>query len=123
MKKKMLIALVLLCSFTAVFAWFADLNGSWSGTLNISDGQQFPLNYTFKIDGNKLTGTSVNDRGTSDLSDGKVKGDSLWFSIDAGGMNILHTGKYFAAGDSISLNIDYNGSPFHATLKRAADKK
>ncbi len=123
MKKKMLMTIVLLLSFTAVFAWFADLNGNWSGTLSTPDGQQFPLNYTFKIDGTKLTGTATNPQGTVDLTGGKVKGDSIFFDLDAGGMSIPHTGKYFATGDSVSLNIDYQGMAFHTTLKRAVDKK
>jgi len=123
MKKKLLITAVLLCCCTAVFAWFADLNGNWSGTVSTPDGQEFPLSYTFKVDGDKLTGSATNPQGTVDLTEGKVKGDSISFNLDAGGMSIPHTGKYFAAGDSVSLNIDYQGMKFHTTLKRAADKK
>jgi hypothetical protein len=31
---------------------------------------------------------------------------------------IPHSGKYYAQGDSVSLNIDYNGTKFHTTLNR-----
>jgi len=123
MKRKLFITAALLCCFTAVFAFFADINGNWSGTITTPDGQEFPLTYSFKTDADKLTGTATNPQGTVDLTEGKVKGDSISFAIDANGIKIPHTGKYFAAGDSISLNIDYQGMKFHTTLKRAVDKK
>jgi len=122
MKKKLLITAVLLCCFTVVFAWFADLNGKWTGTLVAPDGNEYPLNYTFKIDADKLTGTGQSPQGSIDLTEGKVKGDSLSFAIDVGGVKVINSGKYFSAGDSISLNIDYQGFKMHTTLKRAADK-
>lgn len=123
MKKKIFVTAALLLCFTAVFAYFADLNGNWSGTITTPDGQQFPLNYTFKTDGDKLTGTSTNPQGTVDLTEGAIKGDSLSFAVDVNGVKVGHTGKYFSAGDSVSLNIDYQGMKFHTTLNRAADKK
>jgi len=122
MKKKLLITAVLLCCFTVVFAWFADLNGKWTGTLVAPDGNEYPLNYTFKIDADKLTGTGQSPQGSIDLTEGKVKGDSLSFAIDVGGVKVINSGKYFSAGDSISLNIDYQGFKMHTTLKRAVDK-
>jgi hypothetical protein len=122
MKRKLFITAALLCCFTAVFAFFADVNGKWSGTLNTPDGNQVPLTYTFKNDNGALTGTASNPEGTVTLNDGKIKGDSLSFNLDVNGMKIGHTGKYFSAGDSVSLNIDFNGMKFHTTLKRAVDK-
>ena len=122
MKRKLFFTAALLCCFTAVFAYFADINGNWTGTLKTPDGQEFPLNYTFKTDNDKLTGTSSSPQGSVDLAEGKVKGDSLMFSIDVNGVKIPHAGKYFATGDSVSMNIDYQGMKFHTTLKRAADK-
>ena len=122
MKRKLFITAALLCCFTAVFAFFADINGKWSGVLTTPDGNQFPLTYTFKADNDKLTGTAQNPEGTVDITDGKIKGDSLSFNIEANGAKIGHTGKFFSAGDSVSLNIDFNGMKFHTTLKRAVDK-
>jgi hypothetical protein len=120
--KKIIITATLLCCFTAVFAYFADMNGKWTGMLSAPDGNQYPLNYTFKIDNDKLTGTGTSMEGTIDLTEGKVKGDSLSFAVDVGGVKVINKGKYFSAGDSISLNIDYQGMIMHSTLKRAVDK-
>ena len=122
MKKKILITAALLLCFGAAFAWFADVNGKWTANLKTPDGNEFALNYNLKSDGSVLTGTVESPQGSVELADGKVKGDSLWFSVDAGGTKVLNAGKYIAAGDSISLGIDFQGMKFHTTLKRAADK-
>jgi len=122
MKRKILFTVAFIACFSAAFAWFADMNGNWKGSITAPDGNEYPLSYTIKIDGDKLTGTSSGQQGSVDLTAGKVKGDSLWFNVDVGGTNVPHAGKYFTAGDSISMNIDYMGMKFHSTLKRAADK-
>jgi hypothetical protein len=122
MKRKLLITAALICCAIGAFAFFADLNGKWTGVLAAPDGNQYPLNYTFKIDNDKLTGTGQSMQGTVDLTEGKIKGDSLSFAIDVNGVKVINTGKYFSAGDSISLNVDYQGMIMHSTLKRAVDK-
>jgi hypothetical protein len=38
------------------------------------------------------------------------------------GSKMLHIDKYFAAGDSIGLNIIMGGQKFHGTLKRTEGK-
>ena len=122
MKRKLFITAALLCSVAVAFAAFADLNGNWAGNLTAPDGNEYPLNYTFKTDADKLTGTSQSPQGTVDITDGKIRGDSLSFAIDVNGVKVLNTGKYFSVGDSISLNVDYQGMKFHTTLKRAMEK-
>ena len=122
MKRKLFITAALLSCFAVAFAAFADLNGNWAGTLAAPDGNEYPLNYTFKIDNDKLTGTGGSPQGPVDITEGKVKGDSLSFAVDVNGVKVLNSGKYFSAGDSISLNVDYQGFKKHSTLKRAVDK-
>ena len=122
MKRKIFVTTALLCCFGAAFAFFAGISGKWSGMLTAPDGNEYPLNYTFKADSGKLTGTGQSTQGTVDLTEGIVKGDSLSFAIDVGGVKVLNTGKYYSTGDSISLNIDYQGIKMHSTLKRAVEK-
>ncbi len=121
MKRKIAITLLLTCSFVAAFAFFTGIGGSWAGVLPMGGGNSYPLNYSFKTDDGKLTGFAQSAQGNADLTDGRIYGDSLSFAIDAMGMKMLHTGKYFSAGDSISLNILMNGQNYHATLKRTAN--
>jgi hypothetical protein len=120
--KKILITTALVCTFAAAFAYFADISGKWSGMLNAPDGNQYPLNYTLKADGDKLTGTGDSPQGSINLTQGMIKGDSLSFHIDVNGVDVINSGKYYTAGDSIGLTVDYQGMKMHATLKRAADK-
>ena len=71
----------------------------------------------------KLTGSSQGPQNVDALTDGQVKGDSLSFAIDFGGVKVLNTGTYYPDGDSISLNIDYQGLKMHSTLTRDTDDK
>ena len=120
MKRKIFITAALLCCFTAAFAWFADINGKWSAMLKGPDGNEFPITYTFKSDGATVTGTVTSEIGTFDISDGKVKGDSLWFTANINTMKIKNKGKYYADGDSISLRVGARST--HTTLKRVVEK-
>jgi hypothetical protein len=120
MKRKILITAGLGCLFLTAFAWFADINGKWSAMLKGPDGNEFPITYTFKTDGTMLTGTVTSEIGSFDISDGKVQGDSLWFTANIRTMKIENVGKYYADGDSISLRVGARST--HTTLKRAADK-
>ncbi|HVV54726.1 MAG TPA: hypothetical protein VHC47_05360 [Mucilaginibacter sp.] len=120
MKRKLLITVALVCIFAAGYAMFAGVAGDWKGTVTAPDGNDYPLSYTFKTDSGKLTGTAQSMQGTVDIQNGKMSGDSLSFAIDVNGVSVGHTGKYFADGDSISMNLDYQGMKMHTTLKRAA---
>jgi hypothetical protein len=120
MKRKILTTAALLLSFGAAFAYFAGIDGKWSAMLKGPDGTEFPITYTFKIDGSTLTGSMTTSIGTSGISDGMVKGDSLWFTANVNTMKIKNKGRYYADGDSISLRVGTRST--HTTLKRAIDK-
>src|ERR1700744_3024199 len=120
MKRKIFITAALLFFFGAAFAYFAGINGKWSAMLKGPDGNEFPITYTFKISGATLTGTVTSSIGSFDISDGVVKGDSLWFTANIKAMKIKNTGRYYADGDSISLRVGTRST--HTTLKRAMDK-
>lgn len=120
MKKKILITLALPIFFGTAFAWFAGIDGKWSAMLKGPDGNEFPITYTFKTDGATLTGTVTSSIGTFGMSDGVVKGDSLWFTANINTMKIKNRGRYYANGDSISLVVGTRAT--HTTLKRALDK-
>jgi hypothetical protein len=120
MKRKILTTVALLLCFGAAFAYFAGIDGKWSAMLKGPDGNEFPISYTFKTDGATLTGTLTSSIGTFDISDGMVKGDSLWFTANVNTMKIKNKGRYYADGDSISLRVGMRST--HTSLKRAMDK-
>ena len=121
MKRKMFTTGLILCCFAAISiaAALADLNGKFSGVLNAPDGNQYPLTYSFKIDGDKLTGNLDYSQGSVPIDSGKVSGDNMAFSVTIEGKPYTHKGKYFAQGDSISMNVDFEGTKAHTTLQRA----
>jgi len=119
MKRKILTTIVLLSFFAVcVAAVIADLNGKWGGVLNAPDGNQYPLAYTFKIDGNKLSGTLEVNGMAVPLDSGMVDGDKVKFSVTVGGNAYPHAGKYYAAGDSVGMDVNFMGTKAHTTLKR-----
>jgi hypothetical protein len=120
MKKKILTTALLVC-FVAVClaAIIADLNGKFSGVLNAPDGNQYPLTYTFKVDNNQLTGTLDTPEGTVSIDSGKVSDNNMTFSVSVDGKAYAHKGKYYAEGDSVSMDVDFGGAKAHTTLQRA----
>ena len=120
MKKNILTTVVFLLSFGAAFAYFSGIDGKWSAMLKGPDGNEFPITYVFKTSGTALTGTVTSSIGSFDISDGVVKGDSLWFTANIKVMKIKNTGKYYADGDSISLRVGARST--HTTLKRAVEQ-
>ena len=116
MNKRLSIVALLVCSFVAAFPAFADLNGKWKGVLKFGD-MEIPLNYTFKVDGEKLTGSIGSDQGENPISDGKIKGTDFSFSLDFNGEKIPHTGKYY--GDSTIVFSEFQGQKNKVKLTRA----
>jgi len=120
MKRKILTITALLFSFGAALAYYAGIDGTWSAMLKGPDGNEFPITYTFKTDAATLTGTLTSAIGTFKISDGVVKGDSIWFTANVNTMKIKNKGRFYANGDSISLRVGTKST--HTTLKRVADK-
>jgi hypothetical protein len=119
MKRLIITTLLLLCCFAICYAVIADVSGKWSSVFNAPDGNQYPLSYTFKLDSGKLTGTLDAAGMTVPIDSGMVKGDNVSFSVSVQGMAYSHKGKYFAAGDSISMDVTFEGNKSHEVLKRA----
>jgi hypothetical protein len=118
MKRKITITTLLACCFAVCLATIADLNGKWAAVLNGPDGNQYPLNYTFKIDGDKLTGTLETTGVTVPIDSGKVNGNNLTFSVSVNGRPYAHKGIFYPAADSVGMDIDFSGAKGHTTLQR-----
>ncbi|WP_428329959.1 hypothetical protein [Mucilaginibacter sp.] len=119
MKIKILTTTALVCCFMVCMAVVADLTGKWTGSLKTPDGNEIPVTYNLKIDGDKITGSADSPQGAADITDGKLTGNDLSFKVSSNGQDIPHTGKYYPAADSIGMNVDFNGTKMHFTLKRS----
>lgn len=117
MKRKLLNPLALIiCSLLFVIAVAADLNGKWVGVINIPGGQDLDVAYTFKVDGEKLTGTATSPTGDVPIDNGKISGDKFSFSVNVNGTDYPHIGKIYP--DSCALDIDFGGVKSHFIIKR-----
>jgi len=110
MKLRATLALGLLLFTVAASALAADISGQWTATFNTQVGEQHYV-FTFKVDGEKLTGTAKSDNGTSEIQNGTVKGDDVSFveNLDYQGqqLKITYTGK--VSGDEIKFTRDVAG--------------
>ena len=120
MKKRIFTTTALVCCLMVCFAIAADLAGKWTGTLKTPDGNEFPLTYTLKTDSGKLSGSVSSPQGDVPISNGKlIDANNFTFTLSVNGTDITNTGKYYPAADSIGMDIDFNGTKMHTTLKRS----
>jgi hypothetical protein len=120
------LAAVLSLAFTPLHAHAAtDVTGTWTGTIQAPDGGAgaggFDLTFTFKQDGATLTGNINGGQGDPiAISNGKVDGDKISFTVDFNGATITHEGTI--SGDEIKLTSKSSDGSFPGatfTLKRA----
>jgi len=83
----------------------ANLSGKWKGDLQGPDGNALEINFDFKVDGEKLTGTVTNTYGEEQITDGVVKGDEISFIILAGGGQFKLTYKGKVDGENIKFHV------------------
>jgi hypothetical protein len=119
MKRKTIITVLLVSGFITAFAFFDGITGTWTGGLPMGGGNNYPVSYSFTNDNGKLKGSNQASGQTVDITDGKIYGDSISFYVEGMGEQMLHKGKYFSNGDSISMNIWIGGRKLHTTLTRS----
>jgi hypothetical protein len=113
-------ALVLTMLLLAGMAFAADIDGKWTGEIDMG-GQKMPVEYNFKADGAKLTGFTPMMDQKMEIKDGKIDGNNVSFSISFGegeqSMKIEYKGV--VAGDTLKLKFDMMGQPSELSLKKA----
>ena len=96
-------AIVMLACLAVAHA--ADLNGKWKGDMKTPNGDNLEINFNFKVDGEKLTGTVTNTYGEEQITEGVVKGDAISFIILAGGGQFKITYKGKVVGEDLKFNV------------------
>jgi hypothetical protein len=117
MKTRILATFLFLTCFFYASATNENLNGKWTGLLKTDQGDEYPLLYNFKIEGNQLSGTAKTPKGDLPINDGKITGDSISFNVIINDMEIDHSGRFY--GDSVVVDISLGDARAHTTLKRA----
>jgi len=120
---KMKIYLCLLACLGALAVWAADPSGKWTYETQGRNGPQ-TVTLTLKASGDTLTGSISGGRGGPvDISDGKVSGDDISFSVvrefNGNQITTKYTGK--VSGDTINLTIEGpRGGPQTVTAKKSS---
>ena len=94
--------ILLLGMATALTA--ADISGTWTASFDTQVGQQ-TYTYTFKVQGNTLTGSAKSNLGEATITNGKVNGDDVTFTenLNYQGMELQIQYKGKIMGDEIKF--------------------
>ena len=98
--------LTVLFLFVAGFAYAATIDGTWNGEVpGMGGGEPMKISYTFKADGNTLTGSTKGmDGNDMAIKDGKIDGNKFSYAIEMMGQTMKFTGE--VKGDTIELKMD-----------------
>ncbi len=103
--------LVLLSCALAVAAFAADVTGKWTYEMQGRGGRSMNGALNLKADGNTLTGTVSGRGGDTEISDGKIDGDTLTFNVvrefNGNKVTMKYTGT--VSGDSINFKVESEG--------------
>ncbi len=94
----------------------SKINGAWLAKVPGPEGDM-ELTFTFKVDGNTLTGTDSSAMGSIPLTNGVVHGNDFSFDIEMQGMKISHACKYLD-NDSIEMKANVMEQDMIIKLKR-----
>ena len=121
MRRFSVLMAILVCAAAA-----ADISGNWKATAEGPQGSM-ERTFTFKVDGTKLTGeTTSSMMGKSTITDGKVEGDNVTFTItlDFQGdqMKLNYKGKVSSDGKEIKFTVEgiQGGQTIEWLAKRAS---
>ena len=117
MKKKFLLSAVFAFSISLLFAQQNEISGHWTGKLM----DQYNLTYDFIAQGDSLSGKDTHYDGTvSDVSNGKVMGDSISFSVPIQGAMTPVRGKLKEG--ILTIYFSVNDYDLSADLKKSVAK-
>jgi len=105
-------------------AWAADISGKWTAEVPGRQGQTRTTTFNFKAEGAKLTGTVSGMQGDNPISDGKIDGNNISFTVVASfnGNEVKLLYKGTVSGDEIKFSRTREGGtqpPQEFTAKRA----
>ncbi|MCC6343264.1 MAG: hypothetical protein IT166_13750 [Bryobacterales bacterium] len=110
-----------LLAVTLTFSAFAaDVTGKWKTSFTTRNGDKRESIIDLKADGNKLTGKMESQRGSVDITDGKVDGDNVSFTVvrsfNGNEVKINYKGK--VSGNEMKLTMEVNGNERETTATR-----
>ena len=113
MKKSVMLGIMFLFAIPVICA---EIDGEWVGIVDGMDGKPLELSYRFKVEGEKLLGLIESRLGGGQISDGKIDGKNIEFTLNAGETIILNNGTL--SGDKIHLTETIETVKIKVVLKR-----
>jgi hypothetical protein len=120
----MKLRLVLLSCALALAAFAADVTGKWTYEMRGRNGAMTGT-MNLKADGDKVTGTVSGRNGDTEISDGKIDGDAVTFTVvrefNGNKVTLKYTGTVTA--DGIKFKVEREGSdrpPQEFTAKKTS---
>jgi hypothetical protein len=106
---------VTILGLLAVFAFAllaADVSGKWTSAMQGRDGKSMETTFTFKVDGDKLTGTRSGRGGDREIAGGRINGDEISFSVttERNGNTMKQNYKGTVSGDEIKGTMQREGA-------------
>ena len=107
---------IALCLSVVSLAIAAEVNGKWKAEFTSPDGQQRVNTFTFKVEGEKLSGTVAGSQDETPIENGKIAGDEISFTAERPFGSFAYKGK--VSGDEIKFKVTFNDQTFEITAKR-----
>jgi hypothetical protein len=111
-----IVTAVLLLFLLAIPVIAAEIDGKWTATVDGMDGNKMELTYNFKADGTKLTGSVTSPMGEMQITEGKIEGNAVEFTV--GNEQFSVSSKGTLSGDEIKLTTEMMGNTTTSVLKR-----
>lgn len=101
----------LLFALMALTVLAAEPTGKWAASMPGRNGETMSMTFNLKADGDKLTGTVSGMRGDTEISDGKVNGDTVTFSVvrEYNGNSFKTTYTGVMEGDTMHFTMTREG--------------
>jgi hypothetical protein len=112
-----LLTIALLALVMGAVAMAEDVTGVWKASMQGPDGQSMEITFNLKADGAKVTGTAATPMGEMPITEGKVDGDKIEFTVATDQFKVVHKGTF--TGDTMKLTVDMGDQKMEMTAKRS----
>jgi hypothetical protein len=125
MKTRNIILVLAMMGIMGMVAMAASIDGKWKSEAPGRDGTPMTTTYTFKADGDKLTGTVTGRGGETAITEGKVNGDEISFVVvrNFGGEERKMQYKGKVSGDELKISVQFGPDmpPRESVAKRVKE--
>ena len=110
--------LLALSLLSALLVFGGDVTGKWKASFQAQDGPR-EVTFTFKVTDGKVTGTAMGPQGEAQITEGKVDGDKISFTVEGGQFKAVMVGT--VSGDDLKLSGQVGERSFEMAAKRVKE--